>query len=116
MKRIDCGTSGEVLEPDTVGWQDLSLDPVWLSVTSTLVPDTRPRPVQIEALGKLGVLTNRRNLAVSAPTNSGKSLIGLLVLLEAVRKGKRAVLLEPLRAVAREKWDELQTARASLET
>ena len=52
---------------------------------------------------------------MSAPTNSGKTLIGLLVLLDAIRRGQRAVLLEPLRAVAREKWEELQMASASLE-
>ena len=42
------------------------------------------------------ILESRRNLIVSAPTNSGKSLVGLLV------------LLEPLRALAREKTDELE--------
>lgn len=116
MRRIDCGTSGERPTRATVGWDDLRLDPVWRSVVRTLSPDTRPRPVQVAALGELGVLSNRRNLVVSAPTNSGKSLVGLLVLLEAVRQGKRAVLLEPLRAVAREKCDELQAVRAALET
>jgi replicative superfamily II helicase len=37
----------------------------------------------------------------------GKSLVGLLTLLDAVRRGRRAILLEPLRAIAREKYDEL---------
>jgi superfamily II DNA/RNA helicase len=115
MRRIDCGISGEPPPADTVGWSDLGLDPVWLSVIDCLAPDTRPRPVQVEALGKLGVLAGRRNLIVSAPTNSGKSLVGLLILLDAVRRGRRGVLLEPLRAVAREKWDELQAARPALE-
>ncbi|MCA9027505.1 MAG: DEAD/DEAH box helicase [Planctomycetaceae bacterium] len=43
-----------------------------------------------------------------ARSNGGKSLVGLLVLLDAVQHGGRAVLLEPLRALAREKADELQ--------
>lgn len=52
---------------------------------------------------------------MSAPTNAGKTLIGLLVLLDAILHRRRAVLLEPLRAVAREKFDELQSARLALE-
>jgi superfamily II DNA/RNA helicase len=80
-----------------------------------LTPDGGPRPVQVVALSELRLLEQRRNLIVFAPTNAGKSLVGLLALLEAVRRGQRAVLLEPLRAVAREKWEELHAARPALE-
>ena len=55
----------------------------------------------------MGLLSHRRNLIVSAPTNAGKSLVGTLALLDAVRQGKRAVLVEPLRALAQEKFEEL---------
>src|ERR1700743_2118988 len=100
MRRIDAGISGEAPARTEQRWQDLGLDPLWLRVVTELAPDTRPRPVQIETLQRLGMLDGRRNLIVSAPTNSGKSLVGQLALLDAVRRGKRAVLLEPLRAVA----------------
>jgi superfamily II DNA/RNA helicase len=53
------------------------------------------------------ILDSRQHLVVCAPTNSGKSLIGQLVLLEAVLRGERAVLLEPLRALAQEQANEL---------
>jgi superfamily II DNA/RNA helicase len=66
------------------------------------------------ALGDYRMLESRRNLIISAPTNSGKSLLGMLVLLDAVRRGHRAILLEPLRAIAREKAEELQTASSHL--
>jgi hypothetical protein len=53
------------------------------------------------------MLGGRRNLIVSAPTNSGKSLIGYLFLLDALRRGKRGLLLEPFRVLAVEKYEEL---------
>ncbi len=116
MRRFDCGTLGDAPGPGAPDWETLGLDPVWGRVIGILAPGTKPRPVQVEALGRLGLLTSRRNLIVSAPTNSGKSLIGTLFLLDAVRRKKRSVLVEPLRAVAREKWDELCAARPALET
>lgn len=64
------------------------------------------RAVQSLAL-ESGLLFSRKNVLVAAPTNSGKSLIGTLVLLDVVRNGKRAVLIEPLRALANEKAENL---------
>ena len=46
-------------------------------------------------------------MILAAPTNAGKSLVGLLALLDGVRQGGRALLVAPLRAIAREKADEL---------
>ncbi len=115
MKVIDCGTSGSEAPAEPAGWDDLGLDPAWRRVVHVLNPDGGPRPVQVIALSELRLLEGRRNLIVSAPTNAGKSLVGLLALLQAVRRGQRAVLLEPLRAVAREKWEELAAARPALE-
>jgi superfamily II DNA/RNA helicase len=107
--------SGAEAPAESAAWDDLALDPVWRRVVAVLAPDADPRPVQAAALSELRLLEQRRNIIVSAPTNAGKSLVGLLALLEAVRRGQRAVLLEPLRAVAREKWDELQAARPAFE-
>ncbi len=47
------------------------------------------------------------NLLVSSPTNSGKSLVGEHCLLKALQVKKIAILIEPLRALAQEKYDEL---------
>ena len=108
MQQIFCGKSGESLSPRNADWQSLNLDPVWQKAIAILAPNTTPRHVQIQALGEMRVLESRRNLIVSSPTNSGKSLVGLLVLLEAILRDRRAILIEPLRALAREKVDELE--------
>ena len=108
MQQIFCGKSGEGLSANNIDWQDLNLDPVWQKAIALLAPATSPRQVQVQALGELRILDSRRNLIVSAPTNSGKSLVGLLVLLNAILNNRRAILIEPLRALAREKTDELE--------
>lgn len=108
MRQISCGTSGTVLQTPNFSWQELHLDPPWLDIVNLLSPNSAPRPVQAIAFGEQNILENHRNIIVSAPTNSGKSLVGLLVLLDAIRRQRRAVLLEPLRALAREKADELE--------
>jgi ATP-dependent helicase YprA (DUF1998 family) len=108
MKQITCGTSGIAASDCGLSWADLHLEQPWPQVTALLQPEGVPRSVQIAALKDHRILEHRRNVIVSAPTNSGKSLVGLLVLLDAVRRGQRALLLEPLRALAREKTDELE--------
>ncbi|MEO1390270.1 MAG: DEAD/DEAH box helicase [Cyanobacteria bacterium J06634_6] len=116
MRKIDCGMSGS----GTVGsennsannsvqnWASLKLAQPWPEVIALLGAGSSPRSVQALALNDYAILENRKNLIVSAPTNSGKSLIGWLTLFQVLREGKRAVLLEPLRALAREKGDELE--------
>jgi superfamily II DNA/RNA helicase len=112
MKEIYCGTSGKEAE-NGAHWSDLSLDEPWKSVVGSLVPGSTLRPVQDRAL-RTGVLESRRHLVVSAPTNGGKSLVGHLVLLKAALRGRRAILLEPLRVLARDKWKELKDVVAAL--
>ncbi len=107
MKIIDAGTAGTSTPTPGPGWQELGLPDPWPTVIAALNPGPVPRPVQALALREYRILESRRNLIISSPTSSGKSLVGLLVLLDAVRQGRRAVLLEPLRAIAREKADEL---------
>jgi replicative superfamily II helicase len=114
MRRIDCGTSGSRRLAGRLSWQDLDLGPPWPGVVQILAGNCEPRPVQALALGEQRLLDKRCNAILAAPTNAGKSLVGLLLLLDAVRLGQRAVLLEPLRAIAREKYDELQAARRAL--
>ncbi len=64
-------------------------------------------PIQKQALMK-GVL-NGRNVIVSSPTASGKTLIGELGLVKTVYRGFMGVYLVPLRALASEKYEEFQT-------
>jgi superfamily II DNA/RNA helicase len=83
-------------------------------VIEALGAPARPRPVQSLALGGRRLLEHRRNVIVAAPTNAGKSLVGLLALLDAVRHARRAVLLTPLRAIAREIYANVHASRARL--
>jgi len=116
MKRIDCGTSGAFQQTLKVGRMDLRVGEPWDGVLKVLSPGPSPRPAQIKALAEYRVLETRRNLIVSAPTNGGKSLVGVLTMLDAVRREGRAILLEPLRAIAREKAEELRAVAPHLET
>ncbi len=59
-------------------------------------------PVQNEAL-KNGLLSDH-NLVVSSPTASGKTLIAEIAMLDTARKGKKAIYLVPLVALAGEKY------------
>ncbi|HTT26713.1 MAG TPA: DEAD/DEAH box helicase [Thermoplasmata archaeon] len=62
-------------------------------------------PPQAEALGP--VLAGR-SVVLACPTASGKSLVAYLALLRAVRAGRTGLYLVPLRALAHEKFEELQ--------
>lgn len=114
MRIINAGKSGIKSWAEQPTWEELKIGKEWLDLIDILNPSSSPRPLQALALKKHRILEHRRNIIVSAPTNSGKSLIGLLVLFEAVRSGRRAVLLEPLRALAREKADELKSIAEQL--
>lgn len=91
----------------------MTLSTPWQAIIDLIAPKSHLRPIQIQALGK-GLLSSRRNLVISAPTNAGKSLVGTLALLDAIHQGKRAVLLEPLRALAQEKYEELDALAPQL--
>ena len=114
MTKIDLGLSGENPKPHTITWPDLGLAAPWPQIIRTFAPDTQPSDIQVEVLRQFKLLSSRRNLIVSSPTNSGKSLLGYLALLEAVIAGRRALLLEPLRAIAQEKFDEFTRALPAL--
>lgn len=116
MRKIDCGLAGTRGPVPCFDWNDLELRAPWPQVAALLAGGRPPRPVQAKALLDVRLLESRRNMIVSAPTNSGKSLVGTLALLDAVRRGRRALLLEPLRAIAREKADEFQDLSAALAT
>ena len=61
--------------------------------------------LQLRAINEAGVLAGR-SVLVSAPTSSGKTLIGYLAALAAAAKRGRAVVLVPSRALASEKYRE----------
>ncbi len=56
----------------------------------------------------LGPALAGRNLLLACPTASGKSLVAYLALVRAFREGRRGLYMVPLRALAREKAEELR--------
>jgi len=66
-------------------------------------------PVQVEAI-KRGVLSGR-NMVISTPTASGKTLVAEMLLVKRALEGKIGVYLTPLRALASEKYQEFSKLR-----
>ncbi|MAF35483.1 hypothetical protein CMO91_06600 [Candidatus Woesearchaeota archaeon] len=70
------------------------------------------RPCQEKALKK-GVLEGK-SVLVCSPTASGKTLVGEMAILQALSKGKKAVYVVPLIALANEKFKQFKTQWGSL--
>lgn len=107
MRLVNVGVAGEFREGEAVSWDALAPWGADVKLAGILASGRGPRPLQVNAIRR-GLVSSRRNVLVSAPTNSGKTLLGYLTLLDAIGRGGRAILLEPLRALAREKADELE--------
>lgn len=54
---------------------------------------------------------NGDNVVLSVPTASGKTLVAYLAILDAALRGKKSLYIVPLRALAAEKWEDLQPFR-----
>lgn len=106
MRILEAGQFGETSSED-VSWESLQLNSVWLPIINKIAPGSKPHDIQIKALRDCQMLESRRNMIVSGPTNSGKSLLGYLAIFAGLKKGRRALLVEPFRALAQEKFDEL---------
>ncbi|MEE2644528.1 MAG: DEAD/DEAH box helicase [Myxococcota bacterium] len=79
----------------------------WEKWSQLLLPDQSLRPLQQRALDEARIFEQRSHLIIDAPTNSGKSFIGDLALIEALRRGEGAILVSPFRALAREQLQRL---------
>ncbi|MEV4173834.1 DEAD/DEAH box helicase [Nonomuraea sp. NPDC049709] len=60
--------------------------------------------LQLEAVN-VGELFSGQNLVVSAPTSSGKTMIGEMAAFRSVAQGRRAVFLLPTRALVNEQYE-----------
>ena len=113
LRVLPIGTSGVPTAFDSVTWSSIGLSSTLTAAARLISGSETVRPVQLKA-AEAGVFYSRRNVLVSSPTNSGKTLVGLLVLCEALARGQRTVLLEPLRALAQEKSDDLRALQRQL--
>lgn len=110
MEVFDAGLSGSTKDVGAPIPRELASP--WREVLDILIPGSQLRPVQISHLDP--VLHDLANLIVQAPTNAGKSIVGLLACLKAIRSGKRAILIEPLKAIAQEQAEQIQTQQRVL--
>jgi replicative superfamily II helicase len=69
-------------------------------------------PLQLAAINEYGVL-NGENVLVSAPTSSGKTMIGELAALRSILDRRRALFLLPLKALVNDKLRQFQRLYAS---
>ena len=114
MRRLRVGTLGSAADEfSAIPWRR-STPRGWESVVLAVTGGNEPREVQARSLVEACLLTSRRNLIVSSPTNSGKSAVARLAMLQAVARGKRAVLVEPLKALARQQKAALESLVGSL--
>jgi replicative superfamily II helicase len=63
--------------------------------------------LQVDAINECGVLDGE-NLVVSAPTSSGKTMVGELAALSSVERGGRALFLLPMKALVNDKQREFE--------
>ncbi len=112
---LQCVGDDLASERSTAAWTDLELSDPWTQVIEHLVPGSVPSDIQVKAIRDGELLTSRRNLLLAGPTNSGKSLLAYLALLRGSLAGGRVLLLEPLRAIAQEKSDELVSLTEELQ-
>ncbi len=54
-------------------------------------------------------LFSGKNMIISAPTASGKTLIAEMAILNALSKGKKAIYIAPMRALISEKYDDFRS-------
>jgi len=116
MQLIQCGIAGSTTAISKT-WQEVGCDEELGAWLDALTGNRPLRPIQqLVVHPRTGMFSSRKHIIAAAPTNGGKRLVGELALLEAAQKGKRAVLLEPLRALAQEKFQELKAKAAVLKT
>ena len=114
MRRVRLPSVG-TSKPSRRVWRGLKLGEPWNSLVEFVAPGSKPTDIQVKSLKDAKLLTSRRNLVISGPTNSGKSLLAYMALIRGALQGKRALLIEPLRAIAQEKHAELTDVLTKLE-
>ena len=83
MRKIFCGYSGSTSVRETHRVSEL---PIRQELKKAIIAyydnDRVLRPAQDEAIFKYGLLSDKKNAVIATPTNSGKTLLSYLLLLE----------------------------------
>ena len=109
MRKVSCGISGTNFVPETHKLSEIPVREEILSAFRAFYrEDLTLRPAQDSAVFEHGLLSSQENVIIATPTNSGKSMLSYLMLFQDAVEGKNAVLVEPLRALAYEKSEELK--------
>lgn len=95
--------------PETASLAAYGFDQPLLDALSRRIGGGTLTGMQRRAIAPGGLLAGR-NLVVSAPTSTGKSLIGELAALGARQRSRRSVILMPARALVQEKYEEFLEA------
>jgi len=98
--------------PDTASLGVYGFDQSLLEALARRIRGGTLTPMQRRAIAPGGLLAGR-NLVVSAPTSTGKTLIGELAVIGAKQRGRRSVFLMPARVLVQEKYDEFVRAFGS---
>jgi replicative superfamily II helicase len=96
--RVSISVGADINDLAAFGFPQPVLD-IWGSTISSL------NELQQDAINRVGLLDGQ-HLVVSAPTSSGKTMIGELAALYGYTKGERSYMLLPLRALVNDKYDE----------
>ncbi len=110
MRKVYCGTSGSSRMSNTHKLSEIRVSDSLRNAFLTFCHgDLSLRPAQDIALFEHHLLEDNDNVIISTPTNSGKSLLSYLLLFNSAAEGKTVILVEPLRALAYEKSEELKS-------
>ncbi|WP_214104477.1 DEAD/DEAH box helicase [Acrocarpospora catenulata] len=96
------GTALQAATPVFSSLAKLGLPDQVIAVWKTRMP--KLNTLQLEAVN-MGELFSGQNLVVSAPTSSGKTMIGEMAAIRSVAQGGRAVFLLPTRALVNEQYE-----------
>ena len=55
------------------------------------------------------IVDERLDLLAMAPTGSGKTAVALIAILQAFRRGKKAIYTSPIKALSNQKYSEFKT-------
>jgi len=92
-----------VVGPQIRDLASFGLPPAVIEILQNSIPGLNE--LQQDAINKMGLFAGQ-HLVVSAPTSSGKTMIGELAALYGSSRGERSYMLLPLRALVNDKYEE----------